>query len=139
MSVETNKAIMHRLYGEINSGSLSALDELVDSNIVDHSAPPDQSPGLRGSKQLYTSLRTAFPDLQFNVEDMIGEGDEVVTRVTMSGTHKGDFQGLAPTGKKVRVEGINISRISGGKIVESWVRRDQIALMQQLGALPPSK
>jgi len=79
---------------------------------------------------------TAFPDLYFTVEDLIAEGDEVVARVTMSGTQHGAFMGIPPTGKHVTITGIDINRFVGGKSVEHWVEMDTLGMMQQLGVIP---
>jgi steroid delta-isomerase-like uncharacterized protein len=77
----------------------------------------------------------AFPDLNVTVEDEIAEGDKVVTRWTIRGTHKGDLEGMAPTGKQIVLQGITIHRIEGDKIVEEWERYDNLGLMQQLGVV----
>ena len=81
-------------------------------------------------------LLAAFPDISFTVEDMIAEGDKVVTRWTMNATHKGQFGGIPPTGKRVSITGVDISRIVTGKFVESWMYSDRVGLMQQLGVMP---
>jgi len=139
MSVEENKAIVRRFYEEIwNKGDMTTADELIASNIIDH----DQNPqtrvrGPESLKQLATSVRTTFPDIHFTVEDEIGEGDRVAVRWTMRGTHKGEFMGMAATGRQVRVEGIHFWRVAGDKIVEVWVNRDNLGMMQQLGVIPP--
>jgi predicted ester cyclase len=80
--------------------------------------------------------RTAFPDLQIPIEDVIAEGDRVVTRWTTRGTHQGELMGAAPTGNQLTVTGILIDRVSGGKIEEEWVDYDTLHLMQQIGAVP---
>jgi steroid delta-isomerase-like uncharacterized protein len=78
----------------------------------------------------------AFPDLNVTVEDEIAEGEMVVTRWTIRGTHQGDLEGIAPPGQQIELEGITIHRIEGGKIVEEWERYDNLGMMQQLGAVP---
>ena len=85
-------------------------------------------------------MHSAFPDLQMNVEDMIAEGDKVVARVRMSGTHQGEFMGIDPTGNRVEISGIDILRVADGKIVEHWGNFDDLGMMQQLGVIeqPPS-
>jgi hypothetical protein len=84
---------------------------------------------------LFSSLHAAFPDLHIDVEDMIAEGDKVVARVTASGTHQGEFMGIAPTGNRVEFSAIDIARIAEGKIVEHWSNSDQLGMMQQLGVM----
>jgi predicted ester cyclase len=83
-----------------------------------------------------TTWRTAFPDLQFTIEDHIAEGNKVATRVTLRGTHSGRYLDIAPTGKKITVSGMTISHVVDGKIVEIWITRDDLGLLQQLGVVP---
>ena len=120
----------------INKRNLAALEELTATNLVDHNRFPGQAPGLEGVKQAFTMMTTAFPDLHFTVEDQIAQGDRVVSRLTMRGTHKGDFQGIPATGKQATVTGIDIFRIVGGKVVERWGNFDDLGMMQQLGVVP---
>ena len=91
MSAEENKAIARRGYEAINQNNLDALDEVAAPDITDHDPAPGQAPGLEGVKQWFSSMHTAFPDFRMNVEDMIAEGDKVVARVRLSGTHQGEF------------------------------------------------
>jgi predicted ester cyclase len=80
--------------------------------------------------------RIAFPDLELTIEDQVAEGDEVVTRFTARGTHRGELMGIPPTGRKVVVTGISIDRLVNGKTVESWTNYDVLSMMQQLGIIP---
>jgi len=139
MSVEENKAILRRMYEEIhNKGNLAAADEFVASEFVDHNPPgPGVPPGPEGVKQGLGMFRAAFSDFHATIEDMIAEGDKVVARLTITGTHKGEFMGIAPTGKQVTVGVIDIVRIAGGKMVERWGQEDMLGMMQQLGIVPP--
>ncbi len=134
---DQNKAISRRVFEEIISqGNLSLVDEIFASNYVDHDpANPDVS-GPDGFKLLVSKYRSAFPDLRLTVDDIFAEGDEVVVRWAWSGTHEGDLEGVAPTGKKMGGEGITISRFSGGKIEEDWANWDALGLMRQLGVVP---
>src|SRR5439155_22952243 len=91
---------------------------------------------VAGAKQVFSFYRAAFPDLQVNAEDLIAEGDRVVARWSSSGTHKGDFMGIPPTGKQVQITGIDLFRFSGGKIAEHWGVFDQLWMLQQLGVAP---
>ena len=136
MSAEENKAIARRGYEAINQKNLDALDEVVASDMTDHDPVPGQAPGLEGVKQYFSSLHAAFPDVQMDVEEMIAEGDKVVARVSVSGTHQGEFMGIAPTGNRVTITGIDILRVADGKIVEHWGRFDDLGMMQQLGVIP---
>ena len=138
MSTEDNKAVVRRFYEEVmNQRKRAVLDEVFDLNVVDHFAPPGTPGGLEGAKQTLGMFLSAFPDLHFTVEDLIAEEDEVVARVTMSGTQHGAFLGIPPTGKHVTMTGIDINRFVGGKSVEHWVEMDTLGLMQQLGVIPP--
>ena len=135
MSTEQNKAIRRQAYEAVNQKNLDALDEVTASDVINHSARPGQAPGLEGVKQLFSSLHAAFPDFRIDVEDMIAEGDKVVARVTGSGTHQGEFMGIAPTGNRVELSAIDIARIAEGKIVEHWSNSDQLGMMRQLGVM----
>ncbi len=131
-----NKDIARRVYEEVaNTGNLALLDQLMAANIVYH-GPGMEIKGVQGAKEMINGYRTAFPDLRMTVEDQVAEGDKVVTRWSARGTHRGDLQGIAPTGKKVTVTGINIDRIAGGKIAEEWEIFDLMGMMQQLGVIP---
>ena len=132
---EQNKAIMRRIYDEVfSNGNLAVVDELVVKDVIEHEEGPQGSEGL---KQTVTMFRTAFPDLQFSVEDMIAEGDKVVSRITMRGTHKGEFMGIPATDKTFAVQAIDIIRFANGKAVEHWGLSDSAAMMKQLGVAPP--
>lgn len=137
MSAEQNKALIHRMYEEVhNKGNLDVLDEITATDFIDHNLAPGLPSGLDGVKQLFTMFHSAFPDFHVTVEDMLAEGDKVVSRITMGGTHKGEFMGIPPTGKEVSVEVIDILRIAGGKAVERWGIFDQLGMMQQLDVAP---
>ena len=135
MSAEKNKAVARRGYEAINQNNLDALDEVVASDITDNDPAPGQAPGLEGVKQYFSSLHAAFPDVRMDVEEMIAEGDKVVARVSVSGTHRGEFMGIAPTGNRVTIKGIDILRVADGKMVEHWGKFDDLGMMQQLGVI----
>ena len=139
MSIEENKAIAHRLYEEVfNKGNLAALDDLMSISYVDHNPlGPRQAPDREGAKQGLSMLRTALPDLHVTVEDMVAEGDKVVCRLTLRGTQKGEFMGVAASGEQITAALISIIRIADGKIVERWGISDKLGLMQQLAVMPP--
>ena len=138
MPAYTNEAQLRRFYDEaFGKGKLSIVDEQVDRNFVEHETLPGFTPGVAGLKQLITALRTGFPDLRVAVNEVISQGDKVVARATFSGTHKGTFMNIPPTGKRVSWEGIDIVRYSGGKTVEHWGLTDSLGLLTQLGAIPP--
>ena len=138
MQPEENKAITRRFLEEIFAGgNLELVEELFAPDFVLHDpSVPQEVRGVEALKQYVTMYRTAYPDTRFTVEDQIAEGDRVVTRWTGQGTHQGELMGVPPTGKQVTVTGIELDRISGGKIEESWVNYDALGMMQQLGIVP---
>jgi steroid delta-isomerase-like uncharacterized protein len=132
---EQNKKLIQRDIEEIyNRGNLAVADEVAASDLVIH-MPSQEIRGRTGAKQYVAQLRTGFPDLHLVIEDQIAEGNRVVTRWVASGTHKGEFQGVPPTGRKIRVVGTVIDRIDDGKIVECWSQVDELGMMQQLGVI----
>lgn len=133
---EKNKAVMRRTIEILNAHNLDALEEVIATNLVEHNTPPGQDPGLEGVKQQLSMALAAFPDFQFTLDDLIAEGDKVVARGRMTGTHQGEFMGIPATGKQVSQRGTQIVRIAKGKVVESWMEVDNLGLMQQLGAIP---
>jgi steroid delta-isomerase-like uncharacterized protein len=137
MSNEDNKTLIRRFNEEVfNKRNLAAVDEFITPDQVDHSLPPGLPRTREGTRQAISMTLTAFPDLNLKVEDMIAEGDKVVTTYTTCGTQRGALAGLPPTGKKVAVSGIVISRIVDGKIAEQWGLDDRLAMLQQLGVIP---
>lgn len=133
MSTENNKARLRRLDDEVfNKGNLSIVDELVAENFINHDPFPGEPPGREGFKQVATMLRAAFSDLHLTHEEMIAEGDIVVERFTMRGTHTGAFLGFPPTGRQVTMRGIDMLRFADGKVIARWARTDDFGLMQQL-------
>jgi steroid delta-isomerase-like uncharacterized protein len=124
-------SIMEELYSK---GDMSVVDKIVSADYV-YRAPGLEVRGPKDLKEFVAEYRTAFPDLNVRIDDMIAEGEKVAIRFTMSGTHAGDFDGLAPTNKKVEATGILINRYENGKLVEDWDQFDIYSLMQQLGAV----
>ena len=120
-----------------NKGNLNFIDEVTDPNFVSHdpSSPEDMGGGVEGTRRFTEMYRNAFPDIQMSVEDMIAEGDKVVTRWTVRATHQGELMGIPPSGKRVEVTGISIDRIEGGKFLETWCNYDALGIMQQLGVM----
>ncbi len=132
-----NKALMRRFYKELWSrGNLEAIPELVAEDFVDHQAPVGQPSGREELAGLVLMWRTGFPDMEETVENLISEGDKVTGRFLMRGTHRGEFMGVAPTGRSVTMSGIDIVRITEGKISEFWYAEQTLELLQQLGAAP---
>jgi len=139
MPTEQNKAALVRLYEEaINKGNLAVLSEIIAPEYVYHGVGGIELKGPEGFRQYIAMLRTAFPDLKFTLVNVVAEGDYVAHRFTLTGTHKGDLRGIAPTGKRVTATGNVLSRFSGGKEAEAWMEYDTLALYQQLGMMPIS-
>ncbi len=146
MSVEDNKQLAHRAYDALNqffrTGDVDAFrasfGAVTVPEFVDHNPSPGQGPGLEGITQSFAMLRNAFPDAQITVEDLVAEGDKVVARLSVHGTHQGEFMGIPPTGEQVTQTGIDIVRIVDGKAVERWGQFDDLGLLQQVGAIPGS-
>ncbi len=138
MMSEENKEKTRRFLEEaFNEGNLGVVDELFATDYVLHDpASPEEISGPEGIKQFVQMYRSAFPDTHITVEDQIAEGDEVVTRWTGRGTHQGELFGVPPSGNRVEVSGITISRFEGGKFVEDWTNSDFLGLMRQIGAIP---
>lgn len=105
-------------------------------DFVDHGAPPGTAPGSVGFADGVRRILAAFPDARNDIDDIVAEGDRVVVRWTMTGTHTGDALGFPATGRPIRLAGITISRIVAGRIAEHWSFRDDIGMLRQLGLMP---
>jgi len=126
ISAEQNKAIARRIYEIISAGNLGQAREIVDPEAPDNELLPGDPPAklINTFEETFSEAREGFPDLSVAVEDLVAEGNRVVARVTMRGTHLGEFQGIAPTGKRVEVRAMDMFHIRGGKIVEHWGHAD---------------
>ena len=135
MTVEENKAVVRRWIEEFKTGGDESVgDEVRAPHFVNHSAPPGAPSGPEAGKLAFRAMRAAFPDLHVQIEDMLGEGDEVVTRQTFSGTHRGEWLGVPATGRAVSWAVIDIVRLEHGRLVEHWAVADLQGLLAQLQA-----
>jgi steroid delta-isomerase-like uncharacterized protein len=137
MNVEVNKALVLRFYDEVwRRGNVRFAQEVFADDYVRHDLRPTQAaPGGAGQSLIAEQFRRAFPDLEWRVDLVLGEGDLVAARWTASGTHTGAWGDVAPTGKHVTFSGVNIFRFGdSGKVVEIWNHRDDLGLREQLGA-----
>ena len=126
MSAEANKALMRRLFVEgFNSGNLVVVDEIFHPEFVDRSTP-EQPAGIEGVKDYIRMVRTGFPDISITIEDLVAEEDKVVVRTTWRGTHLGEYEGNAPTGKQVTRTMIQIFHLKDGKLLEEWVEGESL-------------
>jgi steroid delta-isomerase-like uncharacterized protein len=136
----SNKSKFIRFHDAINTGDeefiSKTIDEIVDSNVLIRTPLPVQATGAQAMKEVFARLRRAFPDLHVTVDDLIEEADKVVGRNTVTGTHQGEYMGLAPTGKPVSYDEIFIFRFANGRITETWGVVDVFSQMQQLGVTP---
>ena len=135
----SNKATIRRLHDAIKGGAKlisQTLDELVEPDVLFHAPVPTGATGTQALEQVWRVLLRAFPDLDVTVEDLIEEGDKVVSRNTVTGTHQGEYMGLPPTGRSVTYNEIFIYRFLDGRIVEIWGAVDVFSQMKQLGMIP---
>ena len=134
---EQNKAVIRRFVEEVqNNKNEAAYDELNDPEFVNLSSPPGVPSDREGGKMILWGFFNAFPDSRWTIDDMIAEGDQVVTKKTFSGTHTGVLGEIPATGKRVTLQFVDIMRVRDGRIVEHWLSMDQLSFMQQLGVIP---
>jgi steroid delta-isomerase-like uncharacterized protein len=135
----SNKATIRRLHDAIKGGAeliSQTIDEVVEPDVLFHAPVPTGATGAQALKRVWPVLLRAFPDLHVTVEDLIEEGDKVVSRNTVTGTHQGEYMGLPPTGKSVTYKEIFICRFVDGRIAEIWGVVDVFSQMKQLGMIP---
>ena len=136
----SNKATLTRFQEAMSSGDWelisNTIDELVARDAQIRTPLPIEATGAELLKQVFARLHRAFPDLHTTIEDLIEEGDKVVSRNTVTGTHRGEYMGIPPTGKSVTYNEIFIVRLEGGRIAETWGVVDVLSQMRQLGAIP---
>ena len=135
-----NKATFARLHDVVNTGDVElvskTIDAIVDPDVRIRTPLPVQTTGAQALKQVWAILLQAFPDLHLTVEDVIAEGDKIVTRNTVTGTQNGEFMGRPPSGKPVSYNEIFIFRFAGGRVAETWGVVDSLSLMRQLDMIP---
>ena len=135
---EKNKAIISHFYEEMeDKGNLDVVEDIIATNCVFHFPGGVNVRGPEGYKEYIAPIYTALPDLKHVIEDMIAEGDKVVARFTVRGTYRGEFMGIAPTGKQVVCTSMAVYSIVKGKFMEVWCDYDALGLMQQFGVIPP--
>jgi steroid delta-isomerase-like uncharacterized protein len=136
----SDKATFSRLHKAVNSGDTElvdkTIDEIVEPDVLIRTPLPVEATGAQALKEVFARLLRAFPDLHITVEDVIAEGDKIVSRNTVTGTHQGEYMGRPPTGRSITYNEIFIFRFAGGRIAETWGVVDVLAQMRQLGMLP---
>jgi predicted ester cyclase len=135
ISTEDNKALVRRAFEDLNQGSLGKADEYFTPNFVFHDAANPQVSNSEEYMQFLTGLMAALPG-QFTIEDMIAEGDKVVSHYTFRSTHRGQWRGIPPTCKPVTITSTATYRFADGKVAEMWQNADTLGLLQQLGVIP---
>jgi steroid delta-isomerase-like uncharacterized protein len=137
MSIEENKAIVRRMTEEFyNQGNVDLADHFFADTYLHHDPASPQVRNRDDLKQVLRSFLAGCPDLHITIDELLAEGDTVTKRWTYHATHTGDLSGLAPTGKRITMSGLELFRLDGGKIVECWLGYDNLSLMQQLGVIP---
>lgn len=140
MSREDNIAAQQKAAEHINAGEIDAgVDAVFAEDAYDHDPAPGQGPGREGFRTFFHTLFKAFPDAQLEPATMVADDEHVCLAYTLTGTHRGEFQGVAPTGNRVEVRGMQIGRFRDGKLVERWGATDELSLMSQLGVEPQQK
>ncbi|HEX3628032.1 MAG TPA: ester cyclase [Verrucomicrobiae bacterium] len=135
-----NSNIVREFIEEVlNKGNIDATGKYFWEDMVEQVPLPGQGQGLAGLKNVLHGMRAAFPDMNWSIEEQINEGDKVVTRFEWTGTHRAEFLGIPASGRAVKIWGMVIDRLEGGKIKETRIIMDTLGLMIQLGALPPPK
>jgi len=137
--VAANKAAFQRFHDAANTRDIDVIaktiDELIEPDAVVRTPLPIDASGAEALKQIWSMLLRIYPDIHLTVEDVIAEGDKVVGRTTVSGTHRGDFMGVAPTGKSVTYNEMFMFRFANGRVVETWGVVDVYAQMKQIGVI----
>lgn len=133
MSSAANLAALERMAECVNTGNLDALDDVIAADAIDHDPAPDQQPGPEGFKEFFGTLRGAFPDLKLAPVTVVCDDEHVAMAYTITGTHEGEFMGIAATGKQISARGCEIVRFRDAKVIERWGSSDEIGIMTQLG------
>lgn len=132
MSVSQNIEAQKKMGNLVSTGNLEALREVFTLDTLNHDLAPTQGPGAQGYIDFFTQMRAAFPDLTLQVDHLVTDDDNVCFAYTMTGTHQGEFQGIAPTGKRISARGMQISLFRDGKIAERWGSSDELDIIKQL-------
>ena len=133
---EQNKQLVRQFFEALNRQDIERIRQLVSSTNYSFHFPGMPPMDWKGDKQFIAAINNAFPDLRNNIVDIVAEGDKVTVRFNVTATHKGEFQGIPPTGKEVSFSGMAFLTIIDGKVSEEWATADMMRLMQQIGAIP---
>lgn len=140
MSKEANLATLQKFAEAVTTANFNLFKETVSTENIDHDPAPGQVQGPEGYRFFFSGLRTAFPDMNVALETLVADDESIAFAYTLTGTQNGPFMGIAPTGKKIKIRGMQISKFKDGKMVERWGSSDELGLLQQLGvAVLPEK
>lgn len=139
MSKEANLAVLGKFAEAAKTGNFELFKETVSTANIDHDPAPGQAPGPEGYRALFAGMRNAFPDMNVAVDTMVADDESIAIAYTLTGTQTGAFMGVAPTGKKIKIRGLQISKFKDGKMIERWGSSDQLGLLQQLGVVEQRK
>lgn len=133
--IKKNRGLIEFYFMDIWShGNLDLLDKVISEDYINHNpSSPNPEPGPKGLRPIIQEMRRGFPDLRYEIQDLVVTEDKVVARTIVRGTHRGEVWGLKPTGRKFEISQVNIERMKNGKIVEHWRVTDELELMKQLG------
>lgn len=133
MSKKINLEILAKFAEAVNTGKFDLFKETVSGDNVDHDPARGQSAGPEGYRTFFSGLRDAFPDLTVALEKLVADEESVAIAYTLSGTHNGPLMGFAPTGRRMKIRGVQISKFKDGKMIERWGSSDELGMLQQLG------
>ena len=139
MSKEANLATLGKFAEAVNTGNFDLFKEAVSPENIDHDPAPGQVAGPEGYRMFFSGLRTAFPDMSVALEAMVADEDSIAFAYTITGTQTGPLMGFAPTGKKIKIRGMQLSKFKDGKMIERWGSSDELGLLRQLGVLEEPK
>ena len=133
MSKQSNIETQQKMGEAVNQGKLEVFHEVFAANVKDHDPAPDQGQGPEGFISFFTDMRSAFPDLEVAVENMVADDEQVAIAYTITGTHKGKFLDIPPTNKRIKARGVQIAKFKDAKIVERWGSSDELGILKQIG------
>ena len=136
MSKGSAQSALGKFAEAVNTGNFDLFDQVVDPNSVDHDPADGQVPGPSGYRMFFSGMRAAFPDMTVTPETIVQDEDTIAFAYTLTGTHTGPLGKIPPTGKKVKIRGMQISKFKDGKMVERWGSSDELTLLRQIGVIP---
>ena len=139
MSKEVNLATLGKFAEAVNTGKFDLFKEVVAPGCVDHDPAPGQAPGPDGYRMFFSQMRTAFPDLKVALEALVADDESIDIAYTLTGTHRGPLDEIPPSGRQIKIRGVQLSKFKDGKMVERWGSSDELGLLNQLGVAQMSR